>query len=149
MSFRIACIAFVLLTFSSSVLAQTSKGFLVGNVSDPNGAVISGANVKITNTSTGVTRDTVSGSDGTFRLDAVEPGAYRVEVSQTGFKTAVAENIVVDASQTKSLSIKLDLGTQVEVVNVTSVADVSFRHRMELVSIHSAGVRSLTCQHQR
>ena len=124
MSFRIACVIFVLLTFGSSLLAQTSKGFLVGNVFDPGGAVIVGANVKITNTSTGVTRDTVSGADGTFRLDAVDPGAYRIEVSQTGFKTALAQNVVVGASQTTSVSIKLDIGTQVEVVNVTSGADV-------------------------
>ena len=124
MSFRIACVVFVLLAFSSSLLAQTSKGFLVGNVVDTSGAVIAGANVKITNTSTGVTRDTVSGPDGTFRLDAVDPGAYRVEVSQTGFKTTVTDNIVVGASQTTSVSIKLDIGTQTEVVNVTSGVDV-------------------------
>lgn len=73
MSFRIACIVFVLLTFSSSLLAQTSKGFLVGNVFDPSGAVIAGANAKITNTSTGVTRDTVSGADGTFRPFSKSP----------------------------------------------------------------------------
>ena len=123
-SFRIVCVVFVLLTFSSSLLAQTSKGFIVGNVFDPGGAVIAGANIKITNTSTGVTRDVVSGSDGTFRLDAVDPGAYRIEVSQTGFKTTVTENVVVGASQTTSVSIKLDIGTQTEVVNVTSGVDV-------------------------
>lgn len=124
MSFRIACVVFILLTFGSSLSAQTSKGFLVGNVFDPGGAVIAGASVKITNTSTGVTRDTMSGSDGAFRFDAVDPGAYRVEVSQTGFKTAVTDNVIVGASQTTSVSIKLDVGTQMEVVNVTSGADV-------------------------
>ena len=40
MSFRIVFINFVLLTFSSSLLAQTSKGFLVGNVLDPGGVLI-------------------------------------------------------------------------------------------------------------
>ena len=124
MSFRIVCIVFLLLTLSSSLSAQTSKGFLVGNVVDPGGAVIAGAIVKITNTSTGVTRDTVSGSDGTFRLDAVDPGPYRIEVSQTGFKTTVTDNVVVGAAQTTSVSIKLDVGTQIEVVNVTSGVDV-------------------------
>ena len=64
MSFRIACVVFVLLTFSSSLLLRL-KGFLVGNVVDPGGAVIAGANVKITNTAI-VTRDTVSGPDRPF-----------------------------------------------------------------------------------
>jgi hypothetical protein len=124
MGFRIACVVLMLLTLGSSVLAQTSKGFFVGNVFDPSGAVIAGANVRITNTSTGVTRETTSGSDGSFRLDAVDPGTYRVEVSQNGFKTVVTDNVVVGASQTASISIKLEIGTQMEVVNVTSGTDV-------------------------
>src|SRR4029078_13476373 len=99
-------------------------GFLVGNVVDPNGASIVGATVKITNISSGVSRGTVSAADGSFRIDAVDPGAYRVEVSQNGFKTALRDNVVVGASQTATVSFMLDLGLQSEVVNVTSGADV-------------------------
>ena len=124
MSFRIISVVSLLLVFSSIVLAQTSKGFLVGNVSDPSGAVVAGATVKITNTSTGVTRETVSGEDGSFRLDAVDPGAYKVEVSQPGFKTAVTDNVVVGASQTASLTFQLEIGTKTEVVSVTSGAEI-------------------------
>ena len=114
----------MLLAVSSCLLAQTSKGFLVGDVIDPNGAVIVGANVKITNTSTGVSRETVSASDGSFRIDAVDPGTYKVEVSQNSFKTAMRDNVVVGASQTATVSFQLELGTQSEVVNITSGADV-------------------------
>jgi hypothetical protein len=121
---RIASIVFILLIVTSSPLAQTSKGFLVGNVFDPSGAVIGGANVKITNTSTGVSRETISGADGSFRLDAVDPGTYKIEVSQMGFKTAQADNVIVGASQTTSISFLLELGTQTEVVNVTAGTDV-------------------------
>jgi hypothetical protein len=123
-NFRIASAIFMLLAVGSCVFGQTSKGFLVGNVVDPNGAVIVGANVKMTNTSTGVSRETVSTSDGSFRIDAVDPGTYKVEVSQNGFKTAVSDNVVVDASQTATVSFQLELGTQSEVVNVISGADV-------------------------
>lgn len=121
---RITSVVFILLAVGFSALAQTSKGFVVGNISDPNEAVIAGAEVIITNTSTGVTRNTVSGSDGSFRLDAVDPGTYRVEVSQTGFKTAVRENVVVGASQTVSVTFQLELGTQSQVVSVTAGAEV-------------------------
>ena len=114
----------ILLALSSSLLAQTSKGFLVGSVVDPNGASIVGATVKITNISSGVSRGTVSASDGSFRIDAVDPGSYRVEVSQNGFKTALRDNVVVGASQTATVAFMLDLGLQSEVVNVTSGADV-------------------------
>jgi len=117
-SFRMGSIFFVLLAIGSGVLAQTSKGFLVGNVFDPTGAVIVGANVKLTNSSTGTTRETVSASDGSFRIDAVDPGTYQVEVSQVGFKTVLRDNVVVGASQTTTLSFQLEVGTQSEVVNV-------------------------------
>jgi len=123
-NFRIASAILMLLAVSSCLLAQTSKGFLVGDVIDPNGAVIVGANVKITNTSTGVSRETVSASDGSFRIDAVDPGTYKVEVSQNSFKTAMRDNVVVGASQTATVSFQLELGTQSEVVNITSGADV-------------------------
>lgn len=121
---RITSVVFILLAVGFSALAQTSKGFVVGNVFDPREAVIAGADVKITNTSTGVTRTTVSGADGSFRLDAVDPGTYKVEVSQIGFKTAVKDNVVVGASQTVSITFQLELGTQSEVVSVTAGAEV-------------------------
>lgn len=123
-NFRIASALFILLVLGSSVVAQTSKGFLVGNIVDPNGAVIEGASVKMTNVSTGISRETVSASDGSFRLDAVDPGTYKVEVSQNGFKTALLDNVVVGASQTATVSFRLELGTRSEVVSITSGADV-------------------------
>ena len=58
-----------------SASAQTSKGFVTGVVEDPNGAGIANASIKITNLTTGVSRDTVADSSGSFRLDAVDPGA--------------------------------------------------------------------------
>jgi hypothetical protein len=123
-NFRIVVVLSILLAFGSSVFAQTSKGFVVGTVTDPNGAVIVGANVKITNISTGVSRETVSASDGSFRLDAVDPGTYKAEASQTGFKTVTRENVVVVAAQTTTAQFQLEIGTQSEVVNVTSGDDV-------------------------
>ncbi len=72
--------------------AQTSKGFVTGVVEDPNGAGIANASIKITNLTTGVSRDTVADSTGSFRLDAVDPGTYTLEVSAQGFKTAKLDN---------------------------------------------------------
>ena len=128
-SFRMAALVFVLLVFASQLLAQTSKGFLVGNVFDPSGAVVVGAQVKITNTSTGTTRETISAADGSFRIDAVDPGTYRVEVSESGFKTALLENVVVGASQTTTVPFQLEVGTRSEMVNVISGADVVLQNQ--------------------
>src|SRR5687768_18529807 len=86
----------VVLVLGVSASAQTSKGFVSGVVEDPNGAGIANASVKITNLTTGVARDTVADSSGSFRLDAVDPGAYMVEVSAQGFKTAKLDRIEVN-----------------------------------------------------
>src|SRR5215213_2105655 len=58
------------------------------------------------------------------RPSVVDPGTYKVEISQTGFKTISRDNLIVTAAQTTSAMFQLEVGTQVEVVNVTSGADV-------------------------
>ena len=120
----LAAIALVTLALTNSVFGQTSKGFFVGSVFDPNGAVVAGATVKITNSGTGVTRETISTDDGTFRMDAIDPGTYRVEISQAGFKIVTREKLIITAAQTTSANFQLEIGTQTEMVNVTAGGDV-------------------------
>jgi Carboxypeptidase regulatory-like domain len=122
--FVLAAIALVTLALTSSVFGQTSKGFFVGSVFDPNGAVVAGATVKITNSGTGVTRETISTDDGTFRMDAIDPGTYRVEISQAGFKIITRDNLIITAAQTTSANFQLEVGAQTEMVTVTSGSDI-------------------------
>jgi outer membrane receptor protein involved in Fe transport len=110
--------------FSSAVLAQSSKGILVGTINDPSGAVVAGATVKITNTATNVARETITSTEGGFRLDAVDPGTYTVEVKATGFKTITLENVTVVAAQATTTDAQLEVGAQSEVINVNSDAAV-------------------------
>ena len=123
-NFRLVATVLMSLLLGSTVFGQTSKGFVIGNITDPTGAVIVGANIKITNASTGVSRETVSAFDGSFRIDAVDPGTYNLEVSQTGFKTVTRQNVIVTAAQTTTAQFQLEIGTPSEVVNVTSSDDV-------------------------
>ena len=104
--------------------AQTSKGFVTGTVEDPNGAGIANAAVKITNLTTGVARDTVADSSGSFRLDAVDPGAYMLEASAQGFKTAKLDRIEVNAAQTLNLPLRLEIGSPTEEVVVSAANEV-------------------------
>ena len=122
--FRLIAIAAMILALTSSAFAQTSKGFFVGNVADQTGAVVSGAVVKITNSSTGVTRAATSTEDGSFRFDAIDPGTYRIEISQPGFKTIMREGLVIAAAQTSTANFLLEVGTQTEMVVVNSGSDV-------------------------
>ncbi|HWN99527.1 MAG TPA: carboxypeptidase regulatory-like domain-containing protein [Blastocatellia bacterium] len=110
--------------FSSTVFAQSSKGFVVGTIHDPSGAVVAGATIKITNTATNVSRETTTSSEGSFRLDAVDPGAYTIEVKASGFKTITLENVTVVAAQATTTDAQLEIGAQTEVVNVNADAAV-------------------------
>jgi hypothetical protein len=93
---------------------------MVGTITDPTGAAVMGASVKVTNTATNVTRETVSLGEGSFRLDAVDPGTYKVEASASGFKTLTRAQVVVTAAQTTEISFKLEVGSASEIITVTA-----------------------------
>jgi hypothetical protein len=112
--------------------AQSSKGIVVGTVTDTTGAAVSGSTVRITSTSTNVSRETNSTSDGSFRFDAVDPGAYKVEVTAAGFKTAERDNVIIAAAQTADTSFTLEVGGASEVVNVTTEGNVILQKRLRL-----------------
>src|SRR6185369_15963505 len=101
-------------------LGQSSKGILAGTVTDPDGAVISGATIKITNNAKGTVRETTTADDGNYRLDAVDPGTYIAEVGTSGFKTATRGDITIAAGQAATSDFKLEVGSQGESINVTA-----------------------------
>ncbi len=103
-------------------LAQTSKGTIVGTVLDPNGAAVSGATIKLTNTETGVSRDASTTSEGTYRFEAVDPGNYKIDVASPGFKAAAIQNVISAGGQTNDYPVTLAVGNPNEVVEVTSDA---------------------------
>jgi hypothetical protein len=110
----------LILPFSTPMgLAQSSKGIVVGTITDATGGAISGGKIKVTNASTNVSRETVTTPEGAFRFDAVDPGIYKVEVIADGFKTAVRDNVVIAAAQIVDSSFTLEVGGVGEVVSVT------------------------------
>jgi hypothetical protein len=111
--------AFFLLPISA--IAQGERGALTGTVSDPTGAVVPEATITITETRTGVVTTVASSSAGYYRVP-VPPGTYRLEASKEGFKTGVAENIVVPVAQVVTIDFALQIGSKAESVTVTSEA---------------------------
>ena len=107
------------LILTATAYAQTSRGTVTGTVLDPSGAAIGGARVTLTGVATGVRLSTGSNDTGVYRFDAVDPGAYSVKVTATGFKIASMRNVEVSASQVKSVDVRLELG------QVTSTVEVS------------------------
>ena len=84
-----AVIALALLAGAPAV-AQVLKGSISGTVSDPQGAVVSGAEVKVTQSDTGTVYITQSDSSGLFRISLIPAGTYKVEISTQNLKASVS-----------------------------------------------------------
>ncbi len=100
-------------------MAQTtvSTGSIVGTVSDPAGAVVTGRKVVITNIDTGQAINVSTNSAGTYNSGALNPGNYKVKVSQKGFST-METPVVVQVGNTATANAKLQLGQESQVVEV-------------------------------
>src|ERR1700757_4996902 len=78
---------------------QVLKGSISGTVTDPQGAVVSGAQVKATQVETGTVLTSTSDNSGSFHFNLIPAGNYKLEVSAQGFKTAVQNNVLVSAGR--------------------------------------------------
>jgi carboxypeptidase family protein/TonB-dependent receptor-like protein len=114
----------MLCALGSIVLSQSSKGIIVGTIADPAGAFVAGASVKVTNMATNVVRTTVTSNEGSYRLDAMDPGIYSIEVAASGFKTMTRDRVLVAAGQTTEISVRIEVGNQGETVNITADSSV-------------------------
>jgi len=104
-------------------VGQVLKGSISGTIQDPQGAVVSGAQVKAINTATGISLTTTSDSAGLFRFNLIPAGEYKVEVAAQGFKTSVQSNIVVSAGRDSSLgAMKLTVGETSTTIEVSGAA---------------------------
>lgn len=119
---RLLSISLTVLLFGFSVLAQTSRGTVSGTVSDPNGAVVPGAEVTLTNTATNVSRTVSTNDQGFYRFDAVDLGTYSIRITAASFSPLVKNNITVNANQTSAVDGELTVGNQEVVIEVTSDA---------------------------
>jgi Carboxypeptidase regulatory-like domain len=113
--------AIVLSLCAVSAYAQF-KASIQGTVIDPQGSAVAGAKVTVTNQATGVTRDTVAGDTGFYRISELPPGSYAVTVEATGFKQSVSKDIAVEAEQPRGFDVTLTVGNVSESVTVTASA---------------------------
>lgn len=107
---------------SVQLWAQVAMGGITGTVKDSTGAVISGAQVKLTNVATNVTQATVSTSSGTYVFNSVPVGTYTLRVDAPGFKTYVEKDIQVHIQNIVTADVQLAVGSVNQSVTVTSAA---------------------------
>ena len=97
-------------------------GTLRGTVRDASDAVVPGATVVLSNTLTGFSRETQSGTDGVFTINGIPPNSYRLVVSLAGFQpTSVA--VTIRTGIPMEVNLRLELASQQSSVVVEAGAD--------------------------
>jgi len=111
--------ASLLCSMTPMTQAQTATtGQIVGVVTDPSGALVVGAKVVLTSDA-GVRRETVTGGSGRYTFPLLAPGAYRLEVIQSGFASVKVEGIVVQITQSSVVDVALKVAGAPTTVSVT------------------------------
>lgn len=133
----------MLLSVSAFAQSQAANGSIEGTVSDPQGGVLPGVVVTITNTDTGAERSLVTNELGLFRAPLLPLGSYRVTAELQGFKKFAQGNISLSVGATVVITATMDVGAVSETVEVTGappaldVARVDIGHTMSDLEVHS------------
>ena len=106
---------------SVCALAQVSAT-LEGTVTDPSGAVVPGAAVKLTNTDTGASRSVVTNVQGRYQAPSLALGSYEIRVEKQGFATQVRAGVQLVVGQDASVDVTLAAGEVSQSVTVTEDA---------------------------
>ena len=102
--------------------AQDTRATLLGRVTDSSGAVVAGANVRAQNVQTNATTTAQTNADGNYAVPYLLPGAYKLTVEQTGFKSWVRDGIQLRTSERRTFEAQLEIGATTETVEVKAEA---------------------------
>src|SRR5258706_1292614 len=134
-SAKLAAVLMFVLVSSAVLVSQTGTGQANGTVTDPSGAVVAGASVKLINQATNIENQTETNNSGYFVFINVRPGSYVLNVEKQGFKSARTSPFDVDVSREVSRQITLALGSAAETVEVTSAAPLLESSTTELGTV--------------
>ncbi len=110
----------LLLLHSLPSLAQTFRGSINGTVTDPTGAIVSGAKVTALDVATGAVRDTVSTAAGEFSFSDLPLSNYTIKVVVSGFQLTQIANVQVLAGKIYTLPVKLAVANQSTTIEVSA-----------------------------
>jgi hypothetical protein len=123
-----AVVLFLALAGLTSTMYGQAVGTITGEVVDPTGASVKGANVTIVESETGLSRTFTTDDSGRYTIPSLRPTLYSITVADAGFKTYVQKGITLLANQTATVDVKLTVGATSQEVTVNenaSQVDVS------------------------
>ena len=91
---------------------------------DQQGAVLPGVTVIVRHQESGLFREAVSGTDGTFLMSGMTPGVYEVSAELTGFKKYTQRDVRLEVGRTTPVELKFEVGGLTEAVTVSAEASL-------------------------
>ena len=119
---RLFAVLLVLFSWCLLTWAQLPTSTLTGLVTDPQGAVVVGAKVTVTNPATGVSRETTTGSDGHYVFPNLIPGNYDLRVEVKGFSPREFKNLHLEVGRSVTVDVPLQVAPGAQTVTVTGGA---------------------------
>ncbi|NUQ27576.1 MAG: carboxypeptidase regulatory-like domain-containing protein, partial [Acidobacteriaceae bacterium] len=98
---------------------------LRGTVTDPSGAVIPGANIKLISAVTGAVRSGVTDAGGAYQFQQLQPGIYALEVDAPSFGPLRKENIELQVALPATINVVMQVGSTNQAVEVTTEAQTT------------------------
>ena len=137
----------ILTTFAACVLmialwtppasGQAVYGSIIGTVTDPSGAAVPNAKVRVTSTSKGTSYEAATNADGNYSVTHLIPDTYNVRVEAPGFKAFETKNIPVSVDAAARVDGQFQVGGTTETVEVTSAAPQLTTDRADVATTFS------------
>lgn len=113
---------FLIACLNSPAHGQMENGTIYGSVTDPTGAVVPDATIRLTDVDRGLEIEVSTGSTGFYTFATVSPGHYQIRVEKSGFKTVLLTGITVNVQDNLEDNFKLDVGSASDAITVTANA---------------------------
>jgi hypothetical protein len=104
------------------LFGQSATAEFNGSVVDQSGAILPGANITLTEESTGLMRTASSNDAGRFVIPAVQPGVYTVRAELSGFQTQTRTGVRILVGQAVTLTLTMPIGALTDQITVTGEA---------------------------
>ncbi len=130
---------FLFIGYGPFALTQSFTSSIAGNVTDPSGAAVTGAQIELKNTGTDDVHSVTTESQGSYQFNNLPPGTYQISVTSPGFKTYVQSNLILQAQIATAVNVALQLGNtqqKVEVQGSTVLVDTETANNSVTMDSH-------------
>ncbi len=113
--------ATLVLLLTTFAFGQGTRASIRGKVTDPNGAIVAGATVRLIDVAKKTElRNVTTNEEGEYQFLEVEPATYDITITTSGFAESKFSNVKVEPNRNLQLDTQLTIGTTTEEVTVTA-----------------------------